>query len=199
MAYSDFDLKKVLTDFSLVTNEKSDLFAGVSPIEPGDHLRWWLDEYGRLAVGVGSEKARSEYLITPIFAEARRLAQNTFNVLPGVTFEVDKGRGLSGVCDYLVAGSPELYFVRAPLLAVVEGKREDLVSGYGQCAAEMVAIRLFNEKEQAPRPCVYGCVTTGMVWQFLKLEGNILSIDKIEYHLRELPKLLGILVGIANG
>ncbi|WP_439629347.1 hypothetical protein [Gemmata sp.] len=199
MEYSDFDLKRVLIDFSLVTSEATDLFADVPPVEPGEHLRWWLDQYARLAVGVGSEKARSEYLITPIFAEARRLAQNTFNVLPGVTFEVDKGRGLSGVCDYLVSGSPELYFVRAPLLAVVEGKREDLVGGFGQCAAEMVAIRLFNEKEQAPRPCVYGCVTTGMVWQFLKLEGNTLFIDTAEYHLRELPKILGILVGIANG
>lgn len=198
MAFSDFDLRKALTDFSLTSKEDLDLFASIPAVEPGEHIRSWLGKYSPLAVGVGSEKARSEYIITPVFAEARRLANDTFNVLPGITFEVDKAKGLTGVCDYLVARSPELYYLKAPLLAVVEGKKDDTVAGFGQCAAEMVAIRIFNEKEGAPTPVVHGCVTTGMVWRFLRLEGDTLFIDKVEYHLRDLPKLLGILVHIAD-
>ena len=80
------------------------------------------------------------------------------NVLPGVTFDVDKAQGLSGFCDYLIARSPEIYYVQGPVVAVVEAKKEDLVAGLGQCAAEMVAIRLFNEREGTPVPAVFAAV-----------------------------------------
>ena len=199
MAYSDFDLRKALTDFQLTDQTDLDLFAGVSPVVPGTNLSEWLNEYSRLALGVGSEKARSEYLITPILSEARQAAGRTFNFLPGVTFDVDKSRGLSGICDYLVARSTEVYFVRGPLLAVVEGKKDNINDGLGQCVAEMVAIQLFNERENTPLSAVYGCVTTGNLWRFLKLEGTTLFIDKTEYYLSNLPAILGILVSIANG
>ncbi len=42
-------------------------------------------------------------------------------------------------------------------------------------------------------------MTSGNLWRFLKLEDDTLYVDKIEYYLRDLPKLLGILVSIANG
>jgi hypothetical protein len=78
----------------------------------------------------------------------------------------------------------------------VEAKKEDLVAGLGQCAAEMVAIRLFNEREGTPVPAVFGCVTSGSNWRFLKLESARLSIDRPEYYLRDAAKILGILVGM---
>src|SRR5262249_40213716 len=115
------------------------------------------------------------------------------------TFEVDKGQGLSGYCDFLIARSPEIYYIRGPIVAVVEAKKEDLVAGLGQCVAEMVAIRLFNEREGTPLGAVFGCVTSGNIWRFLKLAGAQLFIDRPEYHLREAPKVLGILVSIASG
>jgi hypothetical protein len=37
-------------------------------------------------------------------------------------------------------------------------------------------------------------VTSGTVWRFLKLEGNIVSIDAIEYYLTDVGKILGILL-----
>ena len=88
-----------------------------------------------------------------MLAETQRRVEHKVKVLPGVAFDVDKTRGLTGFCDYLVARSPEIFYVQGPILAVVEAKKEDLVSGLGQCAAEMVAIRLFNEREgtQFPR------------------------------------------------
>ena len=120
------------------------------------------------------------------------------NILSGVSFDVDRARGLTGYCDYLIARSTELFFVRGPIVAVVEAKREDMVAGLGQCVAEMVAIQLFNEKEGTPRQVVFGCVTSGNLWRFLKLEGTRLSIDQPEYYLRDLPKLLGILASISG-
>ena len=74
-----------------------------------------------------------------------------------------------------------------------------MIAGLGQCAAEMVAIRLFNVREQSVVPVVYGCVTSGSNWRFLKLDGQVLSIDRSEYHLRELAKILGILVRVIRG
>jgi len=63
---------------------------------------------------------------------------------------------LAGFCDFLSARSLEIYYIQGPILAVVEAKKEDLVAGLGQCVAEMVAIRLFSEREGTPLPAVFG-------------------------------------------
>jgi hypothetical protein len=198
MAFGDFDLKKAVQAFGLVEDRNTDLFAPVEPLEPSDFLRVWLDEFAPVALGLNSEKARSEFIIAPILAEARRRLGSSVNVLPGVTFEVDRDQGLAGFCDFLIVRSAEIYYVQGPVAAVVEAKREDLIAALGQCVAEMVAIRLFNEREGTPIPTVFGCVTSGSNWRFLKLEGTALFIDKPEYYLRDAPKIVGILVSIAR-
>ena len=198
MAYSDFDLRKVTTDFGLGEALDLDLFAAVPPLEPSDELRRWLDQFAILALVFGSELARSVYLIGPIFAEVMRRAGSPVLVFPGVTLDVDKARGLTGVCDYLMTRSREKYYLRGPLFAVVEAKKEDISGGLGQCAAEMVAVRLFNDKENTPLPVVYGCVTSGSAWRFLKLEESTLFIDRTEYHIQNVAAILGILISIAG-
>jgi hypothetical protein len=199
MAFSDFDLKTAVHSFALTEVRNRDLFLDVKPIEPGEFLRKWLDTFAPVALGVNSEKARSEYIITPMLGEVKLRVGDSVNVLPGVTFDVDKGQGLAGFCDFLIARSPEIYYVQGPILAVVEAKKEDLVAGLGQCVAEMVAIRLFNDREGTPIPAVFGCVTSGNIWRFLKLEGSNLFIDLPEYYLRNAGKILGILESIARG
>src|SRR5437763_10131396 len=196
MAFSDFDLKTAVHTFALSEDQDTDLFADVPPLEPSEFLRIWLAKLAPVALGVNSEKARSEFIITPILADLKLRLGNAVNVLPGVTLEVDKARGLTGFCDFLIARSPELYYLQGPILAVVEAKKEDLVAGLGQCAAEMVAIRLFNEREGTPLPAVFGCVTSGNLWRFLKLERTTLYIDHPEYYLRDAARILGILVSI---
>lgn len=198
MAYSDFDLKKVTTDFALRTSEVPDLFAGVAPVAPSDYLRAWLAEFAPVAVGFGSELGRNMFIVGPVLAEAKRLGPQPVTVIAGLTLDVDKARGLSGVCDVVLAHSGSSIILRAPVFSAVEAKREDITAGLGQCAAELVAIRMFNEKDGTPIPAVYGCATTGSVWRFIKLEGDTLFIDLTEYHLRDLPLLLGVLVHIAE-
>jgi hypothetical protein len=199
MAFSDFDLKTAVQVFALTEVRDKDLFADTQPIEPSEFLRIWLDKFAPVALGVNSEKARSEFIIAPMLAEAKLQVGESVNVLPGVTFEVDKEQGLAGFCDFLVARSQEIYYVQGPVLAVVEAKREDLVAGLGQCTAEMVAIRLFNERERTPLPAVFGCVTSGNIWRFLKLQESRLYVDRSEFYLRDASKILGILVSIARG
>jgi hypothetical protein len=199
MAYTDFDLRTAIQRFGLTVEEDTDLFADVMPIEPSEFLRVWSSDLARIALRVNSEKARSEFIIAPILVEAQRRSGTDVQVLPGITFAVDPAQGLTGSCDYLLARSREAYFVSAPILAVVEAKREDVVGGLGQCTAEMVAIQIFNEREGKPLPAVHGCVTSGSIWRFLRLMGKMLYIDRPEYYLRDEAKIIGILVSIARG
>ncbi len=198
MAYSDFDLKRAVTELGLTRGPDVNLFPSVVPVEPSEYLRAWLAEFGAVALSMGSEFGRRESIIFPVLAEAKRHTPPPVTIAPGVTFEVDKARGLSGVCDYLITRSPETYYVDAPVAVVVEGKKDDPLSGLGQCAAELVAVRLFNEREGRVLLVVFGCVTNGQEWKFLQLEGAVLTIDRAVYTLNQLPVILGILVRIAS-
>ena len=72
-------------------------------------------------------------------------------------------------------------------------KNDNIKNGLGQCIAEMLAAQLFNQQEQNEIQIVYGVVTTGTIWQFLKLKDKTVEIDLKEYHLPEIDKILGIL------
>ncbi len=199
MAFADFDLRTAVQKFQLITIEDSDIFEGVEPLEPSESVKNFLAEFSPYAMGINSEQARREFIISPILTEAKRRSRVKISLLPGITLSVDPSRGLTGSCDYLIARSTELYYLKAPIIAVVEAKREDLIAGLGQCVAEMVAIQLFNEKDGTPLPVVYGCVTSGTHWRFLRLAGKELNIDRTEYYLRDAAKILGILVTMGLG
>ena len=194
MAYSDFDLKTAVRSFGLTEVRDRDLFPSVQAIPPGPYLVDLIAANSAAALLVNSEYARGHLLSTPVLLEAKRLTGGRLAVLPGVTFDVDRAAGLTGFCDYLLTTDPTALYLQAPILAAVEAKREDVLAGLGQCAATMVAVKRFNEKDGSPRPVVYGCVTSGTNWRFLTLTGDELAIDRTEYLLREVDKLLGILV-----
>jgi hypothetical protein len=197
MAYSDFDLRTARERLGLTLREDADLFATTPEVEVAGRLRELLDEWGPAALAMNTEKARSEMIIAPILMEAVRLTAHRISLFSGITFDVDKDRGLSGVCDYLLARSPERFFLSDPGVAVVEAKCEDIPTGLGQCAAAMVGARTFNERAGVAAAAVYGAVTTGNNWRFAKLEGDVVFIDRPEYYLPQVGKILGILVAMA--
>jgi len=57
----------------------------------------------------------------------------------------------------------------------------------------MLAARIFNEREGNQIATIYGCVTSGTNWRFLKLKEEVIEIDLNEYYLRDVNKILGIL------
>ncbi|MEH2286971.1 hypothetical protein [Nostoc sp.] len=194
MAYSDFKLIEVIDSFGLIIHESSGLFATVQEQEGSDLLSTILQENVDLAVAISSEKARSEMIISPILLEIRRKFNYEISFFSGVDFTVDSQRGLNGFCDFILSLSSEQLLVRSPVVVLVESKNENLRSGLAQCIAEMVAAQLFNERGGNNQiKAIYGAVTIGTIWQFLKLEGNVVSIDLSEYYIKDIKKILGIL------
>ena len=199
MSYSDFTLEGACRAFMLELKEDQDLFADLPGIEVGPGLRALLDEYVPLATAIHTEKARSEFIVAPILAEVRRLMSHRISLFSGVDFTVAPDQGLNGTCDFILAASPVQLFLRAPVLTVVEAKNDNIKSGLGQCVAEMVAARIFNEREREGPSVIHGAVTTGSLWRFLKLEGGTVFVDQPEYYLDRLEKVLAILLRCVGG
>ena len=98
----------------------------------------------------------------------------------------------------MVSLSPILSFLEAPVIILVEAKRENLTTGFGQCAAEMLAAQRFNKAKGNEIPCIYGATTSGINWHFLKLEGQRLHIDLALYQIVQCDKILGILTSMVE-
>ncbi|MFB2835701.1 hypothetical protein [Floridanema evergladense] len=146
-----------------------------------------------LANAINTEKARSELIIAPVLLEVRRHFNFQVGFFSGTEFNVDSTLGLSGYCDYILTASQEIYEISAPVITLVEAKNENIKSGLGQCIAEMVAAQRFNQQKETSINTIYGAVTTGMVWKFLKLENQTVFIDLNDYFIKEIDKILGIL------
>lgn len=193
MAYSSFTLRDVQKIFQLQIHEEMGLFSALEPLAISESLALTLAENVPLAVSINTEKARSELIVVNILLELRRLFQRQVSLFSGVDFTVDKDRGLNGFCDFLMSASSEQLFVNVPVVAIVEAKNDNLMSELGQCAAEMVAAQIFNQREDHPLPAIYGAVTTGTMWIFLKLAEGQIAIDLKEYGIEQPDKIMGIL------
>ncbi|MEG3911585.1 hypothetical protein QT979_09195 [Microcoleus sp. w2-18bC1] len=195
MSYSEFtSIIKVKHAFGLTTVEGPRFLPQITPIVPSVTLTDFLANSLPVAVATGSEKARSEMIITPVLLEVRKILQQNISLFSGEDFTVDYETGLNGICDYLISRSPEMLEIEAPAVAVVEAKKADLKTGIGQCVAEMVAMQKFNEAKEKPISVIYGSVSNGTQWRFLKLEEKIVSIDLNDYALPPVDEILGMLV-----
>jgi hypothetical protein len=198
MAYADFSLLSLQTKFQLSITEDQKLFDQIQPMEISPALAQLLVENIPLALAIDTEKARSEFIIAPLLADYRRRFKSAISLFSGVEFNVDASRGLNGVCDFMISRSTEQLYISAPVIVLVEAKNNRIKDGLPQCIAEMLAAHLFNEQQGNPQHDIYGVVSTGSLWRFLKLEGQQVFIDQDEYHIRELAKIFGILVFMAG-
>ncbi len=194
MAYNDFTVQDLTHKLGLRYIEAADLFAGVAPSAVGSVFTTLLQESAPVALAVSTEKARSELIIAPLLMEARRQRGFAVSFFSGTELSVDPGRGLNGFCDYLLSLSPVQTELEAPVVAVVEAKNENIRRGIPQCAASMYASRLFNERREHPTAIVFGAVTTGSTWRFMRLRDATLEVDLREYYLDAVERIVGVLV-----
>jgi type I site-specific restriction endonuclease len=191
-SYSDFTLEHLKKMFGIENRYKALELTSLPFDVPS-----WLPEILKATKGLpnANEKAKSEFFITPVMTAFYQQNAEKFQYFSGYTFDVDKENALRGRCDYLLSKSPSA-FIDTPVFAIFEAKDDNLENWYGQCGAEMYASQLYNEQNNNPLPFIFGAVTNGLNWQFMKLEGRQILIDTEYYSLQNLPTLLGVLQGI---
>jgi hypothetical protein len=194
MAYTDFDLPAVETRLG-VKLHLGELFPAVAPVAAP---AWLPDHLARgREIARLTEKARSELLIMPVLLGAREVCGRVFAIFSGQRLDVDAARGLAGECDFILSRQEAVPVLRTPIMAVMEAKRGDVDAGIGQCLAQMIGAVTFNEQRAGVHPPVYGCVTTGDEWQFLRLHGADAVYDTVRRNLSDLDELLGVFSRIA--
>jgi hypothetical protein len=194
MAYSDFTPEGILESFG-IENHFVQLFSVIDEQLPSEWLKTSLRHAQRLYLA--TEKGKSEAIVFPILMEVQTNNQDFLTIHSGENLLADKEAGLNGECDFILARDTRSLGINLPILQVVEAKRSEMEPGLSQCAAQLIGARLFNQKRNVALPALYGCVTNGRDWQFLKLETDI-SIDTKLYALDRLPELLGVFQHIVN-
>jgi hypothetical protein len=201
MSYKNFTLEQIEEQFQIPIYNNENLFENVlrkdeKQVDLHPAFKKYL-EYGvNLALAINTEKARSEMIIAPILMEIRRLSQDQVSLFSGIEFNVNSNQGLTGFCDFIISASSQQLYIHAPVLIVFEAKNENIKEGLGQCLAAMISAHEFNQKKQNAIATIYGAVTTGNQWKFLKFENQIASIDTADYYIDRLETIMKILLYI---
>ena len=198
MTYSNFTLETVRQEFQIELVERAGIFADIEPVVPSELLTTVLAKKVPLATTINTEKAKSELIVADVLFELWEQFDRRISFFSGIEFSVDAEQGLTGVCDFLVSLSPIFSFLEAPVIILVEAKKDDLTVGLGQCVAEMLAAQRFNIEKDNDIPYIYGATTSGTDWRFLKLEGQRLHIDMVIYPIAQCDKILGILASMVE-
>ncbi len=199
MSYSNFTTKNLKERFGVEEIFRAQMFDDVEPRPVSDLLTTFLAQNTDFAILQKTEKARSEFIIAPIFAELRQQAEEKISVFSGWELNVDASKGLTGRCDFLVSRTPYQAVMESPIVVAVEAKQQDFDKGTTQCLAEMVGARIFNERENNPQTEIYGTVTTGDAWRFLILRDNQGLIEPNLLTLKDIGKIFGILWAMTFG
>lgn len=193
MAYSNFTLESVCSEFELEIVESAGVFSNIEPVTPSAELILDLEKKVPVAAAINTEKARSELIVANVLFELREHFDCGISFFSGIDFNVDPDNGLTGVCDFLVSLSPMQSILQAPVIVLVETEKEDPAPGLGQCVAEMLAAQLFNVEKGNDISHIYGAATTGTEWKFLKLQEKRLYLDITIFQIAQCEKILGIL------
>lgn len=194
MAFDEFQFPGVIDRLGLRLSPAEDMFKDLKPAACSPALRETLTRTARLAITINTEKARSEWMVAPVLGEFWSWYHAQIGLYSGVDFPAEPDSGLTGVVDFILGKSPQVPHVVAPVAVIFEAKRDNLNDGLGQCIAAMVGAWRFNLREGNDIPIVYGGVTTGSLWKFLKLVESDVTLDMREYSLNEVDRILGILV-----
>lgn len=192
MTFHDFVFPEVGERFGL-TMRDGDLFPNSPRVTPTQGFAESLrDGYG-LAQANCTEKAKSELVIAPILLELWRMTDRRFKLFSGAQWAVDPMQGLHGCCDFLMTHGPSQFFVTTPFAVIAAAKDDLYANGFGSCIAAMYAATLVATKDdQRPSP-IYGAVTHGRGWKFLRIDRKVVTIDVTEYGIVDLSHLFGVL------
>jgi len=197
MAYKDFNINSLADKLSIEQRTSDAIFPKNIPfIQPSQRLE--LSLLAAQDMLITTEKAVCEYIISPILIDIKLANKEKIELYSGEFLNVDKNKGLNGEVDFIFAQSPQSYAIKAPVFCITEAKIGRLDRALPQAIAQMCGARLFNELANRPLPIIYGSVTDGNTWRFIRLEGQIAYVDTQIYYLDNLPKLLGTLQWVVD-
>jgi hypothetical protein len=196
MAYNDFSLETVASVLG-VSAGPADLFPDLKAAPAPIWLQEMLERGMRQILL--SEKARSEFIVAPVLLACQEMCAGGIAIYSGQRLDVDPDRGLVGECDFILSATPPVPALRAPLVTIVEAKRNEVESGVWQCLAQMVGAQEFNQRSHAGPEEIYGCVTNAEAWQFLRLSGSAGGIDRHRYYIDNVGAILAVFLAIVAG
>jgi hypothetical protein len=184
-SFSQVTFEMLRKDFQIKTIEESFL-PTITPVSPPAWLQHLLQLSDTTKTFLKSEKAISEAVIAPVLFAVRERFQDKIGLFSGEPLVTEK---LAGICDFIISADPKSFIPETPIIVLVEAKKHDILAGIPQCVAEMYAAQQLNTDQQP----VFGCVTTGLQWAFLKLENNLAVTDPNVLTIKELDGILGTL------
>jgi hypothetical protein len=190
MGYSTYKkLRQVTSKFGL-SDRRGDLFGEIPLVQPSA----WLIQALEIAeaIPLNNEKVKSERIISPVLSEVHLSFRDKVTLYSGEDLNVNSDEDLNGPCDFFFSAKPNSYELTAPIVAFAEAKDEDMEWGIAQCAAQMYAARLFNQREGTEVNIIYGCATTGGDWRFIQLIDNEFIIHNKTIYLHQTDLLLGV-------
>ena len=196
MAYSKFTIQRLKQEYNIKIIDNISLLEK-KIIEPSS----WLKE--TLNMGMSSpllsEKARSELLITPILQEIRKENNQKISIFSGINLDADTENDLNGECDFILVKGDKKHIIDIPIFAIVEAKKQDIDMGIAQSIAQIIGAKIFNNNNNNNIKTIFGCVTTGEIWQFMKLtEDFTIIIDTNRFYIDNVPEILGALQQIID-
>jgi len=195
MPYSKFTLQELRKKFGL-HERRIQIFDNIQTIEPSSWLKETLEMTKH--VSLLSEKSKSELIVSPVLMEMLKRNDYQIAMFSGAMLNVNESEGLSGECDFIISLRGDSYELESPVISLVEAKDDDIPLGIPQCIAQMLAAYQYNQNEGNPVDTVFGCVTTGTEWQFLKLTDNQIYINNEIFYIKEISNLLGVWQSIIN-
>jgi len=97
---------------------------------------------------------------------------------------------LTGNVDYLIAENRS--YIEAPLVCIIEAKKDNFEQGLAQCLVEMQACQ-WNNQQLGKVIDVLGIVTNGEGWKFYKLTTDDVVYETLLYSLSDVEAVLGLL------
>lgn len=193
MAFSDYrkytasELRKM---FRVKINNPANLFEGFIPSgrEYSQLQTDVTDMATRLRLSkFDNEATRGNLLVSRILWTAGQVYRLGVFFEPTVTLPEDDSLNLPHPLNGSYDGALSLDEIDliVPVISVVEVKRSSLSDGFGQCLAEMYAtLRLFQQEK------VYGIITDGELWEFLRLESAVIAVDAHNYHSKSVADIV---------
>jgi hypothetical protein len=180
--FSSFKLADAFKQLNLTDLRSWDL--EFEPIEPSAFLQ---ERLHRMRCFDLQSYEESKKLVIDAICEEALQGFETLRMWKGGKLE---GEETSGYVDYLLAERRR--YLEAPMLCVVEAKKDDFEQGLAQCLVEMQACQWSNQKI-GKQIDVHGIVSNGQGWSFYKLDLAGQVYESETYAIARMSDVLGLL------